>query len=335
MTNASDFSRRIMGKYTVCLDIGGTKVLGAIFNAKGEIVHRIKKRTRANEGVSNVEETILSVVRELVEGFGIALTDVEAISAGAPGIINNDTGVVLFSPNLPWRNYAIKKSVEKQFGIPFFIGNDVNLGVLGEWKFGVAEGLSHVVGLFVGTGLGGGLIINGKMYSGHQYKGAEFGHMILNIDGPQCNCGQRGCLEAFSSKTGMTDYIRQQILHGRSTMMADSIREGVFKSKEMKAAYEADDEVMIEAIDRACLYLAVATGNLVNMFSPEMVIFGGGVMEALGAVFLEKILSKVNAYCLPSVRESVRFDVASLGDDSILFGARALILDAFESGAIL
>jgi glucokinase len=114
-------------------------------------------------------------------------------------------------------------------------------------------------------------------------------------------------------------------------MMAEAVSEGVFKSKDMKNAYEAGDEVMIEAIDRSCLYLAVATGNLVNMFSPEMVLFGGGVMEALGEVFLLKILAKVNAYCLPSVRESVRFAVAALGDDSILYGARALIIGKVSS----
>ncbi|MBN1774898.1 MAG: ROK family protein [Clostridiales bacterium] len=315
-----------MNKYTICLDIGGTKILGAIFDQEGNIVHRLKKKTRASEGVTNVEETIVSVVRELLSNFGISKEQVSAIAAGAPGIINDDTGIVLFSPNLPWRNYAIKESIERVFGVPFFIGNDANLGILGEWTFGAAKGLNHVVGLFIGTGLGGGLIINGKLYSGHQYKGAEFGHMILNVDGPTCNCGQRGCLEAFSSKTGMTDYILQQIRHGRTTLMAEAVSEGVFKSKDMRNAYEAGDEVMIEAIDRACLYLAVAAGNLVNMFSPEMLLFGGGVMEALGEVFLQKILAKVNAYCLPSVRESVRFAVAELGDDSILYGARALII---------
>lgn len=316
-----------MDKYKICLDIGGTKVLGAIFDQSGIIVHRLKKKTRANEGSINVEDTVVSVVRELIEEFGITMDRVEAIAAGAPGIINDDTGVILFSPNLPWQNYPIKESIEQIFGVPFYIGNDVNLGVLGEWTFGAANGYEHVVGLFIGTGLGGGLIINGKLYSGHQYKGAEFGHMILNIDGPQCNCGQRGCLEAFSSKTGMTDYIRQQIRHGRSTLMETAVSEAVFRSKEMKTAYEQGDAVMIEAIDRACMYLAVASGNLVNMFSPQMVIFGGGVIEALGEVFLDKILARVNAFCLPSVRDSVKFEIAALGDDSILFGALALILE--------
>lgn len=316
-----------MSKYSICLDIGGTKVLGAIFDEDLKIVHRIKKKTKASEGFKNVEETIITVVRELLAGYGIDISQVEAISAGAPGAINSDSGIVIFSPNLPWRNYAIRKAIEDVFGIPFYIGNDVNLGVLGEWKFGCAQGLKHVVGLFVGTGLGAGLILDGKLYTGNDYKAAEIGHMILNIEGPTCNCGQRGCLEAFSSKTGMMDYIRLQVKHGRTSMMEQYIPDGVFKSKEMKAAYEAGDTVMIEALDRSCLYLAVASGILVNMFSPEMIVFGGGVMEAMGDIMLEKIISKVDSYCWPSIRDTVKFSVAGLGDDSILYGALALIVE--------
>jgi len=316
-----------MDKYSICLDIGGTKVLGAIFNQDGQIVHRLKKKTKAKEGMQNVEDTIVSVVDEMTASFGITLSDVEAIAAGAPGVINQDTGVVLFSPNLPWQNYAIEEILEERFKTPFYIGNDVNVGVYGEWKHGAARGLRNVVGLFIGTGIGGGLILDGKLYTGFDCKGAEYGHMVLNIEGPRCNCGQRGCLEAFSSKLGMSDYIRQQISRGRSTMMEGAIVDNVFKSKAMKTAYDAGDQVMIEAIDRACLYLAVGSGNLVNTFSPEMIVLGGGVMEAMGDVFLDRILSKVDAYCLPSIKSTVRFAKAELGDDSILYGALALIED--------
>jgi len=314
-----------MSKYSICLDIGGTKVLGVIFDEKNDIVFRLKKKTKAKEGMQNVEDTIVSVVDELILGYGITLNDVQAIAAGAPGVINQETGVVLFSPNLPWENYEMKRIIEDRFHVPFFIGNDVNIGVYGEWKYGAARGLTNVVGLFIGTGMGGGLILDGKLYTGHDCKGAELGHMVLNTEGPLCNCGQRGCLESFSSKLGMTEYIRQQIQRGRSTMMDTAITDGVFKSKVMKAAYEADDDVMLEAIDRSCHYLAVASGSLVNIFSPEMIVFGGGVMEALGDAFLEKIVDQVDAYCMPSIRTSVRFAKSELNDDSILFGALALI----------
>lgn len=316
-----------MDKFSICLDIGGTKILGAIFNKNRDIVYRLKKKTKAKEGAQNVEETIVSVVEEMLEGYKITIDDVDAISAGAPGVINQETGVILFSPNLPWRNYPIRKALEDRFHTSFFIGNDVNVGVYGEWKHGAAQGLSQVAGLFIGTGMGGGLILDGKLYTGFDCKGAELGHIVLNTEGPRCNCGQRGCLEAFSSKLGMTDYIRQQIERGRSTMMESAITEGIFKSKSMKSAYEAGDAVMIEAIDRACHYLAVASGTLINIFSPEMIVYGGGVMEALGDVFLEKIEAQIDAYCMPSIRDSVKLAKAELGDDSILYGALALIED--------
>ena len=316
-------------KYNICLDIGGTKILGAIFNSKKEIVYRIKKKTKADgDDTQNVEEVIISVVDELIKEFDIKPNQINAIAAGAPGVIDQDKGIVLTSPNLPWKDYNIRKPIEKKFGAPFFIGNDVNVGVLGEYKYGAARGYDNVVGLFVGTGMGGGLILDGKLFTGHLFKGAEYGHMILDPEGPKCNCGQRGCLEAFSSKQGMSDYIRTQASRGRQTPMAEGVVGGVFKSKLLKKSLEANDPVATEAVDRACHYLAIATGNLINTFSPEIVVYGGGVIEACGDYFVEKILSEVDKYCMPSIRNTVELKKAALGDDSILYGALSMILDA-------
>jgi glucokinase len=149
--------------------------------------------------------------------------------------------------------------------------------------------------------------------------------MILDPEGPLCNCGQRGCLEAFSSKQGMSAYIRQQVSRGRESMMAEAVQGGVFKSKALKKALESGDTVATEAVDRACHYLAIATGNLVNTFSPDIVVYGGGVIEAVGDTFFEKITAEVDRYCMPSIRETVEFKKAALGDDSILYGALSMI----------
>lgn len=312
--------------YNLCLDIGGTKVLGVIFNSKKEIVYRLKKKTKAGGNSSeNVEEVIINVAKELINTSGIKKSDIHAIAAGAPGVINQETGVVLFSPNLPWRNYNIRKPIEDEFGCPFYIGNDVNVGVLGEYKFGAAKGYKNVVGLFVGTGMGGGLILNGELYTGNKFKAAEYGHMILDPEGPLCNCGQRGCLEAFSSKQGMSSYIRQQVSRGRKSSMAEHVVDGVFKSKALKNALAEGDDVAREAVNRACHYLAIASGNLVNTFSPDVIVYGGGVIEAVGDIFIEKILGEVDRYCMPSIRETVDFKKAALGDDSILYGALSMI----------
>ena len=215
--------------------------------------------------------------------------------------------------------------MRKQFGVPFYVGNDVNLGVLGEYHFGAAKGYKNIVGFFVGTGMGGGLVLDGKLFTGNQFKAAEYGHMILDPEGPLCNCGQRGCLEAFSSKQGMSSYIRVQVARGRESLMAEAVQDGTFRSKKLAKALEAGDKVAEEAVDRACHWLAVATGNMINTISPDLVIYGGGVIEALGDLFLGKILAEVDRYCMPQIRSTVDIKNASLGDDSILYGALAMI----------
>ena len=313
-------------KYNICLDVGGTKVLGAIFNEKDEIVYRLKKRSKSGgEGSADVEKVIISVVEEMIKESGMDRGKLNAIASCAPGVIDQDRGIVLFTPNRPWRDYDMAASMRKKFGVPFFVGNDVNLGVLGEFHFGAARGYRNIVGFFVGTGMGGGLVLNGSLFTGNQFKAAEYGHMILDPEGPLCNCGQRGCLEAFSSKQGMSSYIRQQVARGRETMMAEAVQEGVFRSKKLKKALDAGDQVAMEAVDRACHWLAVATGNMINTFSPDLILFGGGVIEAVGDLFLKKILAEVNRYCMPTIRSSVEIKNASLGDDSILYGDLAMI----------
>ena len=314
-------------RYNICLDVGGTKVLGAIFNEKDEIIYRLKKRSKSEgEGSADVEKVIISVVEEMIKESGIDRSEINAIASCAPGVIDQAKGIVLFTPNLPWRDYDIASAMRKRFGVPFFVGNDVNLGVLGEYKFGAAQGYRNIVGFFPGTGLGGGLILDGKLFTGNQCKAAEYGHMILDPEGPLCGCGQRGCLEAFSSKKGMSDYIRQQVSRGRACVLADDVANGaIFRSKKLKKALAAKDKVAMEAVDRACHYLAIATGNMINTISPDLVLYGGGIMEAMGELFLGKILAEVDRYCIPSIRSTVELKIASLGDDSVLYGDLALI----------
>ncbi|MBQ3392954.1 MAG: ROK family protein [Lachnospiraceae bacterium] len=315
-------------KYNVCLDIGGTKILGVIFDEERNIVYRLKKKTKeAGDDAGNVEKMIISVAEEMIKEADLKKGQINAIAAGAPGVIDQAEGIVLFSPNLPWRDYDIKTPIEKKFGVPFYIGNDVNVGVLGEYKYGAAKGYSNVVGFFVGTGMGGGLILDGRLFTGNKFKGAEYGHMILDPEGPLCGCGQRGCLEAFSSKKGMSSYILQQVSRGRQSMLADRIENGVFKSKFLKKALKTGDAVTMEAVDRACHYLAVATGNMINTISPDIVVYGGGVMEAVGDLFMDKILAEVDRYCMPSIRSTVDLKKAALGDDSVIYGALAMIED--------
>ena len=312
--------------YNICLDVGGTKVLGAIFDENDRIIYRLKKRSKSGGDTSaDVEQVIISVVEEMLRDSGIDRKELNAIASCAPGVIDQEAGVVLFTPNLPWRDYPIRAHMEKRFGVPFFVGNDVNLGVLGEHKFGAAKGYRNVAGFFIGTGLGGGLILNGQLYTGSRFMAAEFGHMVLDPEGPLCGCGQRGCLEAFSSKTGMTNYIRAQLDAGRESLMRDAVQDGVFRAKKLKKALEAGDAVAMEAVDRACHWLAIATGSMINTLSPDLILYGGGVIEAVGDVFLQKVLAEVDRYCMPQIRSTVEIRTAALGDDSILYGDLAMI----------
>ena len=314
-------------KYNICLDVGGTKVLGAVFDEKDKIVCKIKRRsTEQGNASENVESVIIEVTRSLLKKANIKKSQINAISAGVPGIINPETGVVVFCPNLPWRNYNLTAAIEKEFGAKCYLGNDVNVGVLGEFEYGAAKGFKNVVGFFPGTGLGGGIIINGKLYLGGGFQAGELGHMVVEENGPECGCGNHGCLESFSSKKGMAKYVLAQEEKGRHSSLTQYIDEnGVFKSKYLRMAVEENDEVALEAIDQACHYLAMATGSMISALAPDCIVYGGGVMEALGDLFLEKILQKVDAYAMPAIRPSVELKRASLGDYSNIYGSLALI----------
>ena len=317
-------------KYNICLDIGGTKVLGAVFNEKDKLICKVKRRS-TEEGASteNIESVIIEVTRLLLQKANIRKSQINAISAGVPGIVDSKNGIVVFTPNLPWRNYDLRGAIEKEFGAKFYLGNDVNVGVLGEYKYGAGRGHKNIVGFFIGTGVGGGLILNKKLFVGNEFKAGELGHIIIDENGPECGCGNHGCLEAFSSKKGMAKYILGEIEKGRPSQMGEAIDEhGVFKSKFLKAAVEAGDEVALEAIDRACHYLAIGAGSMINALSPDCVIFGGGVIEALGDLFLEKILAEIDHYAMPAIRPSVEIFKASLGDYSNIYGSLALIKGA-------
>ena len=317
------------GKYDICLDIGGTKVLGVLFDKKKNIVARTKKKSKVfGDDATDVEKVITAVVDDMLKENNLKISDISAISAGMPGVVDSAAGVVIFTPNLPFRDYDLASVMSKKYGVPFYIGNDVNLGVLGEHRYGAAMGKKYVVGLFPGTGMGGGIIVDGELYTGYGFKGAEIGHMIVQADGPKCGCGQRGCLEAFSSKKGMSSYIIEQTERGRTSYMSDKIVNGVFKSSVLKKAIARNDEVALEAVNRACHWMAVATGSLINIFSPEVVVYGGGVMEAVGDIFMEKIEAQVDRYCMPSIRSTVELKKADLGDYSNIYGALALIEDA-------
>lgn len=318
-----------MGSKHIVMDIGGSKILGAVMDEQNNILCRVKKKTRPELGIEAVDGRIADTIGELLEKCKLRKEDISAIGAGAPGVVDTATGTILFSPNIPWRNHPLGANMEKAMGMPFLVGNDVNVGVLGEWKFGAAKGYANVVGLFAGTGIGGGVVIDNKLFTGSRFAGAELGHMILNTEGPQCNCGQRGCLEAYTGKHAITREIRSIVNRGGKSDMLESMdpEDATVKSGALAKALKGGDAVALQVFDRIGYYLAAGIGNLVNIFNPEVFVLGGGVMEATEEFLMPIVRKYLPLFAWPAMLSEVNLCPSTLGDDAILYGAKALVLE--------
>ncbi|WP_430885323.1 ROK family protein [Fusibacter sp. JL216-2] len=308
------------------LDIGGTKILGSLYTEDGISLRRVKKKTKASEGIDSVLKQIFKVIDGLIEDQDEKI-ELLGIGAGSPGIIK-DERLVSFSPNIPFRDFDLGEKIVKRYNVPFVLGNDVNVAMYGEWKAAHIVDAKNVLGIFVGTGVGGAIIINEKLYVG---KGgaAEFGHMVVNPEGAYCGCGSQGCLEAYASKTGIQSAIRGQIRKGRKTVLEEYLKSdgAVIKSSSLKKAYEAEDSLAVEVIDRAVYYLGLAMGTLLNQFHPDLVILGGGIMEALGQDLIEGIKTEAKRHVMPGQMDGVVFELSHLSDDAGIYGAYELIRD--------
>lgn len=307
-------------KAYIGLDIGGTKILGVLYDETGRELARVKEKTKAARGADAALEQIFAVVDKL----SASELTLAGIGAGAPGLIA-DEGTVIFSPNIPFVDFDLKARIESRYGCPFVLGNDVNVAMFGEWKHTGLDDANSVIGLFVGTGIGGAIIIDGKLFLG-QGSAAEMGHMVVNGNGALCGCGSNGCLEAYASKTAMQNFIKSQIRKGRKTVLEEAIAKGgVIKSKYLTRAYEENDPVAVEIIDQAIRYLGIATANYVNIFHPEMFIFSGGIIESFGKTMMDKIIDEAHRHAMPGLVDDVDFRMAELGDDAGVYGGYSLI----------
>lgn len=304
-------------KAYIGLDIGGTKILGALFDEYGKIIKRVKKKTKAAKGTETVLLQIFKVIDGLLEDEEIHLL---GIGAGCPGFVK-DYSTVVFSPNIPFVDYDLAAIIKAKYNVPFVLGNDVNVAMFGEWNSSGFSDVNDVISIFVGTGVGGGIIIDGKIYVGQGGAG-EIGHMIVNPNGIICGCGSHGCLEAYASKTGIQKSIVAGIRKGRKTVLKEYLEADgdVIKSSSLRRAYEANDEFAVEVIDGVAFYLGIGISNLVNIFHPEMVILGGGVMESLGEELLPIVIKESKKYVMPGMMNNVKFQLSKLSDDAGIVG---------------
>jgi glucokinase len=315
--------------YRMGIDLGGTKILVAVVNAEGAIVGMAKKKTKGELGPDAVIKRIVDTAAEATTVAKISLRAIAGVGVGAPAPVDHDTGVVYSAPNLPgWDEIPLGARLQAELGAPVWVDNDVNLGTLGEFSLGAGRGCKHMVGVFVGTGVGGGIVVDGKLHRGARYAAGEVGHMIVQPNGPLCGCGRRGCVEAFASRTAIERSVRAGLAEGRASVMPDlmAAEKGRLTSGVIKQALEAGDALMVEVIDQAQLYLGVLVANLVNALDPEMIVFGGGVVEALGDAFLQPIRSTAQSYYLQQRNaDKILIVPATLGDHAGVLGGAALL----------
>ncbi len=307
------------------VDLGGTKVLSAVIDDEGNILASCKKRTAGLGSGENVYDTLIESVRGAAEEAEVEIAQMKAIGIGSPGPLNPDTGIVEFTPNLGFVNFPLRDRAQADLGRPVFVNNDVNVGTFGEWKMGAGRGIDNLVGIFVGTGVGGGLILNGELYEGFNRAAGEIGHTVIEIDGDKCGCGNKGCLESVASRTGMTRIIQKKIKKGAETVLEDKFKGDppMLRSKALYRAYTAGDKVAVETLDAAARALGITIGSIVNLLCPQMVILGGGVIEALGEPYVEKIAQIATDWAFDSNMRGVRITEAQLGDDAGIQGAAA------------
>ena len=311
--------------HVIGVDMGGTKILAALVDRSGKILAREKKRVEEHT-VKAILGEVAAGVKSVCQQAGVTPDQVGGIGIGAPGTLDFDTGTVLFAPNIHWRNVPLRALLEKEVGIKTFVDNDVNIGTLGEHTYGVGKGTQDAIGMFIGTGIGGGIILGGKLFYGFNKTAGEIGHMILEPGGPKCGCGNRGCLEALASRSAIARRIWRAIKKGKKTLVAGLVKkEQEIVSGVLAEAVRKKDRVVIKSLEKAALYIGIAIGSLINVVNPEMFILGGGVMEALAPMMLPLIREHAKSNSFPHCFKGIKICAARLGDDAGVLGGAALV----------
>jgi glucokinase len=321
-----------MKSHILGIDLGGTKVMAAVFDAKGEIVSRARAKTKAWRDDEMVFQTVARTAEQAMGRAGITLDDLRAIGIGAPGPLDPDTGVIVESANMKLRNFPLGPRLAEAFDCPAIVENDVNAGTYGEYRAGAGRGARNLLGVFVGTGIGGGIIADGALYHGFTKNAGEIGHIIIKADGPRCGCGNRGCWEALASRTAMTRDIRKAIRRGDKTMLKEKLKQetDLISGSDLGKAYRAGDKLVVKIMNRAARMIGAGIGSLVNVLSPEVVVLGGGVVEAMGDDFVGRIDEAVRDVAFGFMVKDMRIVRAALGDDAGVTGAALLARGAIE-----
>lgn len=313
--------------HIVGVDLGGTKILAGVFKNSLELVSTAKLSTKSQRGVSKVIERVARCVQDAVDEADLSIKNIAGVGIGAPGAVDFESGTVIFAPNMEgWRDIPLKKELEKLLGVPVFVENDCNIAALGVHVTELKSKPRSMIGIFVGTGIGGGLILDGKLYSGFNHTAGEIGHMVLEVGGPKCGCGNKGCFEALASRTAIFSRIKAGIKDGQKTILTDMLGDDLadLRSGDLRKAIRKGDKFVDKVIDEAAEYIGIATANLINVYNPEVVVLGGGVIEALEDEMMSVIVETAQDYAMPGTMKGVEIVASKLGDSAGITGGAVL-----------
>ncbi len=316
------------GRLALGIDLGATKILALVIDRRGRVLGRARERTRGEEGVAPVVARIAHAARFALRRAGVTRRRIGAAGIAAPGVIDPVRGLVRTAPNLPgWEDVPLAALLGEAVGLPFALENDANAGALAEHHLGSGRGAGDLVAIFVGTGIGGGLVLDGRIHEGARLAAGELGHMVIAADGPLCGCGQRGCVEALAGRNGIARALRAAVAAGRASRLAPLVAAeaaggDMLRSNAIADAYRARDPLTCEVLAGAQAALGLLTANVVNLLDPGVVVFGGGLIEALGPRFVVGIRRAARPrFLLKDDVRSVRITMARLGDDAVALGA--------------
>jgi glucokinase len=314
-------------KLAIGVDLGGTKVNIALVSKDGEIKKHMKIPTHAEQGKELTIGRIKHSIQQIIHQSGLKINDIVGIGIGAPGPLDYKKGIIHYAPNLPgWKEVPLANIIKEEFKIPVIIENDANVAAWGERIFGVAQGIDDIICLTLGTGIGSGLILCGKIYHGKNNVAGEIGHIIVNKDGPRCNCGKNGCLEAYSSAAGIKNRIYKRI-EELKTDNQDYLSLGNLDDISLVRIFELarqGNAIVKDIVEEAIEYLGIGIAILVNTLNPEMIVLVGGITNE-GEKLLNPLKEIVVSRAMSSHLVDLKVVFGQLGEYAGVIGAAALL----------
>ncbi len=315
-------------KAYIGVDLGGTNIQAGLLDADGKLIVSDRLKTKADGGEDMVVKRIAKVTLTVLEQADIKPEEIGGLGIGAPGAVNHKKGVVINAVNLRWTDFPLAKVLEEELGIPIIVDNDVNVGTWGEYKAGAGKGYDDLMGIFVGTGIGGGFILDGALYHGAMMTAGEVGHTVLRADAP---LGQR-TLENLASRTNIVNQLRQLILANHASVITELTQGDLDKvrSKILAEAYQQKDDLTMRVIGQAAHYLGVTIANVVTLLSLPCIVVGGGLTEALQNDWITLIREVYEEYVFPPGHSKCKIVASQLGDDAGIIGAALLAKQRLE-----